>query len=243
MSPDGLWIATSGPDRVIKIWSAETDVPEIVLRCRGGRISSLVFSPDGQWIASGGEDNTVRLWDVLLRTPGLALHGHMSSILVVVFSHCGQLVVSGSEDGTVRIWKAGTGESRVILDAFHHARAIALRYSPSNIQIALVQTGNDRLKLWDGYGENASVPLECGNWLDSIAFSHCGRWIAVGGDQCVKLWKWIDVTQKWEQKLKMNYFYGRVWGIAWRPDNSDENQNELSDDIQGDFSDKGRDEI
>lgn len=105
-SPDGRRVASSGHDRAVRLWNAETLREVAVLRGHEGEVFAVVFSPDGTTLASAGSDRTVRLWDV---TPPeqkatQVLEGHERGIRSIAFSRDGKALASGDVGGTVVLW-------------------------------------------------------------------------------------------------------------------------------------------
>ena len=65
-SPDGQWIATTGPTTV-GLWQRDADQPFFYLRragtvAKGKLLTSSSFSPDGRLVLATGRDGAVRLY-------------------------------------------------------------------------------------------------------------------------------------------------------------------------------------
>jgi WD40 repeat protein len=65
-SPDGQWIATTGPITV-GLWQRDADQPFFYLRRagtvpKGKLLRSASFSPDGRFVVASGDDGAVRLY-------------------------------------------------------------------------------------------------------------------------------------------------------------------------------------
>ena len=61
-NPDGRRLASSSPDRTVRLWDVETGACVKTLKGHGNNVTSVCFSPDGKQLASGSYDSTVRLW-------------------------------------------------------------------------------------------------------------------------------------------------------------------------------------
>src|SRR5207302_11368435 len=61
-SPDGQMIVTTGSDRGVRLWDADTLKPKAALWGHADEVWSAAFSPDGKLLATGSKDQTVRLW-------------------------------------------------------------------------------------------------------------------------------------------------------------------------------------
>ncbi|MCY0989790.1 serine/threonine-protein kinase [Nannocystis sp. ILAH1] len=64
LSPDGRWIASSGPDDIARVWDADTGNLRAVLGGHHARVASVDFSLDGRTLATGSWDGAARLWDL-----------------------------------------------------------------------------------------------------------------------------------------------------------------------------------
>ncbi|MBD2056644.1 WD40 repeat domain-containing protein [Oculatella sp. FACHB-28] len=110
LSDDGKTLATTGLDKIIKLWNLETG--ELILTFPTDHeypIHALTFSPDGETLVSGSSDNTVKLWNQegeLLHT----LTGHSATVLSLQYSPNGEVLATSDLDSTVKLWNPITGE-------------------------------------------------------------------------------------------------------------------------------------
>jgi WD40 repeat protein len=106
-SPDGRILASSGGDRLIRLWDVETrQLMGKPLTGHTEAVFSVSFSPDGRLLASGGWDGTIRMWDVQTgQAVGRAIIvGQDISVSTIVFSPDGQILASSASDGSVILW-------------------------------------------------------------------------------------------------------------------------------------------
>jgi eukaryotic-like serine/threonine-protein kinase len=61
-SPDGRQLASSGKDRVVRVWDLEGKNAPVVLEAHTDGVFDIAFSPDGHRLASASFDGTVKVW-------------------------------------------------------------------------------------------------------------------------------------------------------------------------------------
>ena len=63
-SPDGLYVAASHNDGMVRIWSIRTGQLIRRVKAHVERVYGIAFMPDGKSLVSGGGDNSLKYWDV-----------------------------------------------------------------------------------------------------------------------------------------------------------------------------------
>ena len=109
-SPSGNHLATSGEDRVIRVWDINS--LECVSTLEDGQsrtIRSCEWSPDGFMIASASFDGTIVIWEAqsssLLRWDVVAsLEGHENEVKCVAWNLSGDYLASCGRDKRVWVW-------------------------------------------------------------------------------------------------------------------------------------------
>jgi WD40 repeat protein len=150
---DGKFFAISGPDQIIRIWSADT----LKLNWSAKQPDSIVclaFAPESKTFVAGDASGNLRFFDKSdTRTPLLkvALPGHKDGpVWSVAFSPDGKRLASGGRDKTLKIWdltKARPGLLATVSDHKEEVRGVA--YSPDGKMLISVCPEEKTFRVWD----------------------------------------------------------------------------------------------
>src|SRR5262249_11874408 len=190
-SPDGRYLVAYF--ETLYVMDATTGQNIHPLQGHTSVIHGIAFSPDPApaRLASAGRDGTIRVWDV--RTGKQIVDPlHTEFPTSVAFSGDGRLLASGSEDRSVRVWDARTWTLLEKLSdptggvhsvAFHPKddRMLAWGSTDSTVKIATQ---------WDTSSKEIRTLHGHTSWVESVAFSPDGEWIASARrDGTVKIWR------------------------------------------------------
>ncbi|KAF9537144.1 hypothetical protein EC957_008777, partial [Mortierella hygrophila] len=226
VSPDGLRIASVGTDnRVVTVWDIAAAQADVVLSGHTQQVTTMAFSADSHWIATGSKDKTVQLWDARSGILDRVLEGHTQTVACLAFSPNSHEILSGSRDGTIRAWDLGSHESRVVVDVGGDIELWAISTSPNALRVASKDRFSRAVKLWDTESRRHQQSLESHFFIvKCIAFSSCGKWLAVGSTCSVQLWNFVADTspegggEEWKCSASILDIFGDVDGIAWKTD-------------------------
>jgi len=106
-SPPADKFATSGQDRMIRVWSKDGKLL-IEIKGHDNGVNSLCWSKDGAHIFSGSSDHTIRKWQLIDGKEVFVLRGHTRPVAFICVSLDERHLVSASLDYSVRIWDLKT---------------------------------------------------------------------------------------------------------------------------------------
>ncbi|KAJ8945711.1 hypothetical protein NQ314_009073 [Rhamnusium bicolor] len=146
--PEGQYLASSGFDRKIFIWSVYGECENIsVMTGHTGAITELHFTPDGSNIFTSSTDNTLGLWDIVTAQRIKKYKGHTTFVNCVQGARRGpQLMCSGGDDGTVKIWDTRKKQCSSTMKTVYQTTAVS--FSDTAEQVFSGGIDND-IKVWD----------------------------------------------------------------------------------------------
>jgi WD40 repeat protein len=149
LSPDSKMLATTGYDRLIKLWDVASGKEIRTLRDHSDTVYSLSFSPDGKLLASGAADRAVKVWDVATGKRLYSLGESTDWVYAVAWSPDGRHLAAAGVDKSIRIWDASAAGGKVVQSVFAHEEPVTkLVYSQDGKTLYSASEGRT-IKSWD----------------------------------------------------------------------------------------------
>jgi hypothetical protein len=148
-SPDGRLLATTGYDRLIKLWEVATGKEVRTLKDHSDAVYGLAFRPDGKLLASAAADRAVKVWDVASGRRLYTLGEATDWLYAIAWSPDGKSLAAGGIDRSIRIWDVEENGGRIVHSVFaHEGPVLRLVYAADGSR--LYSLSEDRsAKAWD----------------------------------------------------------------------------------------------
>lgn len=104
-SPDGHWLASSGPEQFLKLWDTGIEVKDKTLGNVLGSLNKLQFSSDSKWILATGQDASIQIWDVSKGEMVKKLEAPHKAISSFALSPKGDVIAVGGTDHKISLWR------------------------------------------------------------------------------------------------------------------------------------------
>ncbi|MFV1997051.1 MAG: protein kinase [Acidiferrobacterales bacterium] len=104
-SPDGRWLAGSGPEQFLKLWDTGIEVKDKILGNVPGSLNKLQFSSDSKWILATGQDADIQIWDVSKGEMAKRLKAPHKSISSFALSPKGDIIAVGGGGNKISLWR------------------------------------------------------------------------------------------------------------------------------------------
>ncbi len=203
----GTLLAAGGTDRRVTLWSLSLPrQPRRLATLTAGTstVYGLSFSSGGGALAAADADGAVARWSLARPSHPVAqaslVAPHRPALQAVAYSPSGETVAAAGANGALVVWQAhGEGKPLAALSA-GATTLTTVAYSPNGTTIA-AGAQDALIYLWrvtaGGRPQSFHAPLRgFSSWVDSLSFSHSGRWLAAGdSDETVRTWS----TSTWRQ--------------------------------------------
>jgi len=189
-SADSVRVVTGGKSGNVRLWTAGGGLVWRVTP-HSSRIYSLAYSRDGRYIAAASQDGTVSVLSPFDGREVFRFANHKSNVYSVDFSPDSRYLLSAGEDGLARVWDISDEGSLARLTFAQTERQIfSLNLSPDGRYLAAA--GQDKIvQIWDTTTGALSVTIQQhGDFINALAFSPDGHWLATGSDKLVRVWDW-----------------------------------------------------
>ena len=187
LSGDGRLIVTTGNDRLLKIWNAETRQLNGTISLDAGIATSLAVRNNRAVTAHA--DGTVAVHDLDKRVQLYAFKRTDASIWAAAFAGSEDLIAAAGQDTTIALWQTGMASAPDALLQSHTSAVQALAADTAGRWLAS-SSGDSSVKVWNVERRTVRRSLRGGSdGVTTLAFSNDGATIAGGRrDGSIKLW-------------------------------------------------------
>ena len=213
-SPDSQALATTGDDRLIRVWHLENGRERHTLRGHTGAVTAMQFAEDGKALISASTDGTVRTWE--FRSGRRNQVYEVGPVRCMALSPDGKTLAVGGDERVVRIWDLPSGKELTQLALEEHGPAAALAISPDGRKLAVAASRAPLVSIWDLTGAADQMLLRGHvDRVQVLAFAADGATLATGSqDRTLRLWDMETGAEQLVLRVPVN----RLRSLAFAPD-------------------------
>ncbi len=109
LSPDRQLLATGGPDKLVRIYSATDGSVLRTIKKHTDWVTALAFSPDGEKLATADRNGGLHLWDPKTGTILFTMAEHQARITSLAWRADSVVLASAGDDGKLVLWDTSEG--------------------------------------------------------------------------------------------------------------------------------------
>lgn len=157
VDPSNEWFASSGNDRLIKIWDLASGTLKLSLTGHMASVRALAISDRHPYLFSASEDCEVKCWDLEQNMAIRNYHGHLSGVYCISLHPTLNLLATGGRDSSVRIWDMRTKANIFTLGG--HTNAVCSLASQASEPQFISGAMDRQVRLWDLAAGKCAVTL------------------------------------------------------------------------------------
>jgi len=157
VDPTNEWFASSGNDRLIKIWDLASGTLKLSLTGHVSTVRGVAISDRHPYLFSASEDCEVKCWDLEQNMVIRNYHGHLSGVYTIALHPTLDLLATGGRDGAVRIWDMRTKAQIFTLGG--HTNACCSIISQASEPQFISGSMDHMVRLWDLAAGKCAVTL------------------------------------------------------------------------------------
>ncbi len=215
--PSGKRLATTGEDKTIRIWSAETGQELCCLLKHIDMfmgIPHIQWSPTGNYLASIAKlgPGYIYIWNVASAKLHVSLIGHTLSVRSFDWDSKGEYLVSASNDETVRVWEVASGKELLCLRG-HEQEVAYVAWDISGKRLISAGEHDYTVRTWEiSAGKELRGLKGHKDYVETIVADPKSERIATGSrDNTIRIW---DIGTG-KELVCMHGHTGWIGDLAW----------------------------
>ncbi|CAG0891846.1 unnamed protein product [Darwinula stevensoni] len=208
ISDDNKFLASSGLDKLIKIWDPESLSHIHTFTGHRGPVYGLAFPKGSHDLYSASADRSIKVWNIKEMTYVESLFGHQDAVMAIDTVTRDRAVTAGGRDASVRLWKI-VEESHLIFNA-HQGSTDSVRFIDDHHFISCGEDGNNqsiaspagshdgKIKVW-GCDEkfhslNLLFDIPIKGFVNGIQFTKDAKYLVAAVGQEHRLGRWWRIS-------------------------------------------------